>query len=208
MAGIGLRLLVGAQIDTEVAGQRPTYKAGMVLGQLMQANLSITRNDNPLNADDVEIDNDNGVSEMSLEVGIADLENDASAYIGLEKKVAGTTGSNTAPDTYHITGGASNDMGIGYMRVKRKKVDGKPKYYYDAVWMHKGQFGMTQDNATTKGRNIEWQTPTITANIFGVDIQEIDPDELSFRERATFETAAAAQAWLYSKANITASSGN
>lgn len=73
---------------------------------------------------------------------------------------------------------------------------------YQAVWYHKAQFGETTENAQTKGQTIEWQTPTLTGRIMGVN--DNADGKIRFRRRATFDTAAAAMAWLDAKAGISA----
>ena len=40
---------------------------------------------------------------------------------------------------------------------------------YEAYWYHDVQFVLDGESAKTRGENIEWQTPTITGKIYGVD---------------------------------------
>ena len=52
MAFVGMRYVVAAPVDTETPGTGITYGNGFVVGKAIQANLTITRNNNPLYADD------------------------------------------------------------------------------------------------------------------------------------------------------------
>jgi hypothetical protein len=70
MAFIGMRHVVVAKVATHSAGSEPTYSAGMVAGKAITGNLTINRNNNPLYADDVIAEDDNGITSMELELGL------------------------------------------------------------------------------------------------------------------------------------------
>lgn len=191
MAMIGLRYVVAAQIDAETPGAAITYKAGKVIGKAISANLTWNRNNNPLYADDTIAEDDNGVTSGSIELNVDDLSDEARGYVLGEKTV--TVGQGTE---YETSEEAAPYVGFGYIRVRRKN----GATTYQACWYHKAQFGEGSENAQTKGENIEWQTPTITGRIMGV--QNDESLAINFRRRANFDTEAAAQAWLKTKAGI------
>lgn len=191
MAYIGMRYPVASKIATESAGSEPTYGTGFVVGKAISANLTITRNDNPLYADDAIAEEDNGITAMSIEVGTDDLDESVQEnLLGVKKDATGT------PILYFDTDAAAPYVGFGYIRVRR--LNGATKF--QAIWMHKVQFGQTSETAQTKGESIEWQTPTITGRAMGVSLNS--PAAISFRKRAVFETEAAAKTWLNTQANI------
>ena len=192
MAFVGMRHPVVATVATEVAGQALTYNAGMVMGHAIQGNLTITRNQNPLHGDDVEVENDNSVTGMSIEMGLDDILEAVRVYmLGLEA-VDGET------NQWNETAAPAPYVGFGYIRVRRK--NGVTSY--QAIWYHKAQFGQTAENSATKGEAIEWQTPTLTGRAAGVPLS--NPAGINYRKRAIFTTEAAAIAWLKGMANVSA----
>lgn len=196
MAFIGMRHVVAAKIATETPGAALTYSAGMVVGKAIQGNLTWDRNDNPLYADDAIAENDNGATGGSIGLVTDDLLDTVRAYLLGDEAISVGTGT-SATTEYESTDEPAPYVGFGYMRVRVK--NGVTSY--QAVWYHKAQFGETSENAQTKGQTIEWQTPTLTGRIMGVN--DNADGQIRFRRRATFETAAAAIAWLDDKAGIT-----
>lgn len=196
MAYIGMRHVVVAKVATHTAGSEPTYSAGMVMGKAITGNLTINRNNNPLMADDGIAEDDNGITSMDLELGLDDLLEDVQDYVGLlEKKTTGT--GTAAVDTYYDTDAAAHDVGVGYVRVRRK--NGVTKY--QALWIYDTMFSITSESAQTKGETIEWQTPTATGRCKGLDVD--GSGNQKFRKRQLFDTAAAAEAYLNGLAGIT-----
>ncbi len=197
MAFIGLKHMVASAISAETEGQAITYGTGMVVGKAMQANRTLNRSDNPLYADDSIAENDNGVTGGTLEVGVDDLIDTARAYLLGDTAVTVGTG-NDAHQEYDVTDAPAPYVGCGYYRVRRHA----GATSFEAFWYHKVQFGDTTDNAATRGQSVEWQTPTITGRIFGV--RNDSSLKTKYFRRVSFETEAAAAAWLDSLAGITA----
>lgn len=193
MAFIGMRHVVAAPLTAHTAGAEPTYNTGFVVGMAISANLTINRNNNPLYADDVIAEDDNGITGMEVEIGVDDLTDEIEADMGLVKKVEGTSG---AAATYYDTDEPAKDLGVGYIRVRRKN----GVTTYQGIWIYKTKFSKTSEAAQTKGESIEWQTPTVTGRC--VALNTTGSGELRFRKRQTFETEAAAAAWLDGLANI------
>lgn len=190
MAFVGMRHPVVATVATEAAGQALTYNAGMVMGHAIMGNLTITRNQNPLHGDDVEIENDNSITGMSIEMGLDDILEAVRMYmLGLET-INGET------NQWNETAAPAPYVGFGYIRVRKK--NGVTSY--QPYWYHKAQFGQMVENSATKGEAIEWQTPTLTGRIMGVYIG--GSNEASFRHIASFATEADAIAWLNTRANM------
>lgn len=189
MAFTGLQYAVVAAITAETEGSAVTYGTGKVLGRMISANISWTRNDNPLYADDAIAENDNGVTGGTIELNIDDISDDGRVYVLGETEVTVTNGKE-----YETTEAPAPYVGLGFLRVKRKA--GVTSYI--AEWVHKVQFGMDSEEAQTKGETIAWQTPTLNGKIFAVrnDSSLVN----HYRRTATFETLTEAKAWLDDKA--------
>lgn len=199
MPMIGCRHVVAAEISSYTPGSEPTYGTGFDVGALINANLTINRSNNKLYADDVLNESENDITSMELEMGVDDLLEDIQAKMGLLKEV--TTGTGTAAvTTYYDTGNPAKDLGVGYMRVRRKK----GVTTYQALWIYKSKFSINNETAQTKGEQIEWQTPTAVGDCAGIYID--NSGDIYFRKRQIFTTEGAAAAWLDSQANITRTS--
>ncbi|MFR2496095.1 MAG: major tail protein [Christensenellales bacterium] len=193
MAFVGLLYAVAAPIQTEADGQAITYGKGQVIGGMMTAEISYTRNSNPLYADDRVMEEDNSITGGTIKMGVDDVNDDARVMMLGDVK-EGDAGE----EVYHETGESAPYVGTGYIRVRRK--DNKTNYI--AYWVHKAIFGIGTESAKTKGQNIEWQTPTLEGSIMGV--KNNAALQTRFRERRTFTKESEARTWLNKKAGIEA----
>ena len=193
MAFVGLLYAVAAPIQTDADGQAITYGKGQVIGGMMTAEISYTRNSNPLYADDRVMEEDNSITGGTIKMGVDDVNDDARVMMLGDVK-EGDAGE----EVYHETGESAPYVGTGYIRVRRK--DNKTNYI--AYWVHKAIFGIGTESAKTKGQNIEWQTPTLEGSIMGV--KNNAALQTRFRERRTFTKESEARAWLNKKAGIEA----
>lgn len=195
MAFIGMRHVVVAKLGAHTPGAEPTYTAGKVAGKAITGNLTINRNNNPLYADDVIAEDDNGITSMELELGVDDLDEETQAYIGLLKEVTGT--GTSAVTTYYENSAAANNVGVGYMRVRRKG----GVTTFQGIWIYKTLFSKNAENSQTKGETIEWQTPTVNGRCMGLSVDSTG--EATFRKIRNFDTESAAEDWLDGLAGIT-----
>ena len=194
MAYIGLRYPVVATMASHTAGAEPTYNnTGMVIGKAIAANLTITRNNNPLYADDAIAEDDNGITAMSMELGTDDILEDVQEYMLGTYKVTGQSG---APTLYYDSDASAPKVGFGYYRVRKKA--GVVKY--QAIWYYQAVFGTDSENAATKGESIDWQTPTITGRCAALSVDSTGSKK--FRVKAVFDTETDAINWLKTKANF------
>ena len=193
MAFVGLLYAVAAPIQMEADGQAITYGKGQVIGGMMTAEISYTRNSNPLYADDRVMEEDNSITGGTIKMGVDDVNDDARVTMLGDVK-EGDAGE----EVYHETGESAPYVGTGYIRVRRK--DNKTNYI--AYWVHKAIFGIGTESAKTKGQNIEWQTPTLEGSIMGV--KNNAALQTRFRERRTFTKESEARTWLNKKAGIEA----
>ena len=194
MSYIGMRCLVAAPVQSHVDGNPITYGAGFVVGPAVAANLNYVVNDNPDFGDDVEQDNDNGINGYNGTADATDIE---------DATMAKLLGWETVPETedeYEGTDAQPPKMGWGFMRVKMK--NGVRKY--EAKWFHKAQFTQQTITGATKARQIEWNHPQLNVNGIGAYID--GSGKARWFRHKTFTTEAAAQAWLYGRANIQSTS--
>ena len=196
MAFIGMRHVVAAPVSAHTAGAEPTYGTGFDVGMAITGNLTITRNNNPLYADDVIAEDDNGITAMELEIGVDDLSDETEAKMGLVKEVTTGTGS-SATTVYYDTDEPSDDIGIGYARVRRKG----GVTTFQGVWVYKAKFSKNAENSQTKGESIEWQTPTVNGRCAGISVSSTG--ELTFRKKQNFSDEEDCYDWLDGLAGIT-----
>ena len=198
MAFIGMRHVVGAKFSEHTEGSEPTYvSGGKDLGGAISANLTINRANKPLYYDDAVGEEDNGINSIDIELGLDDLDEEIQEFMGLlEKKTAGTP----AVTTYYETDGASDYIGFGYMRVRRRK----GVTTYQGIWFYKVMFSRGTESAATKGESIEWQTPTVTGRSIPLNVDS--DSERKYRKIQNFSGASGetdCASWLDSLAGIT-----
>ena len=199
MAMIGMRHVVACPLASHTAGSEPSYESGkgFDVGGAISANLTKNRNTNgKLYYDDALGESDKGLISLGLDLNVDDITEDALDKLGiLVKKTAGSP----AVTTYYETSKNPVPVGLGYMRVRQKK--GVTKY--QAIWIYKIQMSMDNENAQTKGESIEWQTPTLNGEGFGLDVD--GGEDLTFRKIQVFDTSTAAATWLDGLASISRS---
>lgn len=191
MAMVGLQHAVFAPITKETEGTALVYGTGVVVGRMMQADVTYERNTDPLYADDVEAENDNSITGGTVTIGVDDIDDAARAVVFGDYQ-DGETGE------YEDNSQASPYGGFGYVRTRRHK--GVTSFV--AYWIHKLQFGSTSESAQTKANTITWQTPTLNGNIMGVNNNA--NGQIRFRRRKEFTKAADAIAWVDQLAGIAA----
>ena len=194
MAFIGMRHVVCAEFDSHTDGSEPTYKiTGKDVGKAISANLTINRNSNPLYADDVLAEDDNGITSIDIEIGVDDVGEDVQAYMGIMQSATAGTPSVT---TYYDTADSSTPVGLGYIRVRRKG----DTTTYQAVWIYKVMMTKSNETSQTKGESVEWQTATLTGKASGLNISA--SFEKAFRKIQNFDSESTAAAWLDALASI------
>lgn len=191
MAYIGMRNPVAAPITAHTDGSAITYGTGMILGPAVAANLTFDVADNPDYGDDVIIDNDNGINGYSATLETNDITAAGRAAV-LGWKPVGTTVTH-----YEVTANAAPYVGWGFIRVKMFK----GVRSYEAFWFHKSQFSPNGINASTKQRQVEWNHPQMSVQGMGVYLD--NSGDVKYFDWMEFSTEAAAQTWLYGRANVT-----
>lgn len=191
MAKIGLRYFVFAPVANDNNGAVPTYEKGVVMGEAISADVSWTRSDVKLYADDKVAEVDNSITGGTITMGVNDLTDEVQAAM------LNSRADETDSGAYIESGVSGPNGGVGYVRVMR--LHGVDKFI--AYWIYKTSFVPGDENAATKGETVDWQTPTVVGEVMGVDGGGDMPD---FRARKTFDTFEAAKGWINTKAGITA----
>lgn len=193
MAMVGLRHAVFAPITKETEGQEVTYGTGVIVGRMMQADVTYERNTDPLYADDTEAENDNSITGGTVTIGVDDISDAARMVVfGDEEDGEGEYEDNSEASPYG---------GFGYVRTRR--LNGTTSYV--AYWLHKVQFGSTSESAQTKASTIAWQTPTLNGRIMGVNNNQ--NGKMRFRRRKEFDKVGDAIEWVNSLAQLPKATG-
>lgn len=188
-ANVGMVYPVAAAVDEYTPGTSIEYETGTNFTEAIGASVSWNRADGHFYADDAEIDSDNGVLGYTISFEASGLKDADRALL---------LGEEPATSDYDITDAPAPDIGFGYIRVMRDK----GTLSYDAWWYYKLKFGIGSEETRTKENSIEWRTPTLEG--IGAGISLDNTGKLKFASHRSFETLAAAKAWLNSKAGITA----
>lgn len=158
--------------------------AGVVLGKLVSANLTVNLATGELFADDALAEHISEFSSGSLAMQTDDLEDDKAAKVYgckvAEKKV-----------TYNI-GDTAPYGGLGYYKALSRG----GKKYFKGIYHPRVRAALGNDNAQTKGSSITFQAENINFTVL--------PDGTgNWRITETFDTPAAAQAWVQQQCGLT-----
>lgn len=103
-------------------------------------------------------------------------------------------GHTVSEDKKEITDKSTDEAQyVGFGIYVTEKVDGVRKYI--ALWVMKAKFTEGKETYKTKGKNIEYQTPSISGQAIALDTGE-------WRERKIFDTEEEADTYLKGKAKI------
>ena len=188
----GMRHPVWAPLQSHTDGSEPTYGAGRVIQEAIEATITYNADTtNGLYGDDVLVDMDDGITGYTVSFNPTGLKDaDRAAILGEEV----TTGS-----VYEITDAGSPWGGFGYFRVMR---DENRTRYYEAWWCRKIKFREPSQTTRTKEGSVQWRTPTLEGTGAGLIVD--GGEKIKYIKHKTFETAAAAKAWLDGLANVSA----
>jgi phi13 family phage major tail protein len=183
---------VWAPISTCVDGSLPTYGTGRVVQEARTANVTKEVNNNPLYGDDRIVDDDNGITGMTISF--------ESTGLSMEDRIAllGEEAVSTSDDAQWESDASTPYGGFGYIRVMRDSGVRK----FEAYWVLKIKFQEESQETATKEGSIAWKTPTLNGRAAACDVD--GSGKLRFRQHKTFGTASAAKEWLNNKLNVPA----
>ena len=189
---VGMMYPVWAPLASHTDGSMPTYSAGTVIQEARNATVNREYANNPLYGDDRIVDDDNGLTGLTMSFESTGLS-DADRKILLGEEDYGTSG---------ISGQWVSDNetpwgGFGYIRKMR--LNGVKSF--EAWWTLKIKFQEESQATNTKEGSISWGTPTLNGRAAGLYVDS--SDKCRFQLHKTFDTIAAAKAWLNALAGIT-----
>ena len=189
---VGMMYPVFAPLTTHTDGSMPTYGNGVVIQEARNATITRTYNDNPLYGDDRIVDDDNGLTSLSISFEPTGLS-DSDRKLLLGEEDYGTSG---------VSGQWVSDNetpwgGFGYIRKMR--LNGVKSF---EAWITlKVKFQEQSMATSTKEGSISWGTPTLNGNAAGLYVDETD--KLRFELHKTFSSISSAKAWLNAMLNVT-----
>ena len=189
---VGMMYPVWAPLATHTDGSMPTYSAGSVIQEARNATVTREYANNPLYGDDRIVDDDNGLTGLTMSFESTGLS-DADRKILLGEEDYGTSG---------VSGQWVSDNetpwgGFGYIRKMR--LNGVKSF--EAWWTLKIKFQEESQATNTKEGSISWGTPTLNGRAAGLDVDS--SGKLRYQLHKTFNAIADAKAWLNSLAGIT-----
>ena len=190
---VGMMYPVWAPISSHTDGSMPTYGTGTVIQEARNANVTREYANNPLYGDDRIVDDDNGLTGLTMSfepTGLSD--SDRVKLFGEETNANTTTGGQWVSDNETPWGG------FGYIRKMR--LDGVRSF--EAWWTLKIKFQEESQATQTREGQISWGTPTLAGRAAGIIVDSSNYERYQLHK--TFTAIADAKAWLNTLANISA----
>ena len=189
---VGMMYPVWAPLATHTDGSMPTYSAGSVIQEARNATVTREYANNPLYGDDRIVDDDNGLTGLTMSFESTGLS-DADRKVLLGEEDYGTSG---------VSGQWVSDNetpwgGFGYIRKMR--LNGVKSF--EAWWTLKIKFQEETMATSTKEGSITWNTPTLNGRAAGLDVDS--SGKMRFQLHKTFNSITDAKAWLNTMAGIT-----
>ena len=188
---VGMMYPVFASITTHTDGSMPTYGTGFVIQEARNATVNREYQNNPLYGDDRIVDDDNGMTGLTISFEPTGLsEDDRKKLLGEEEsEVTGISGQ-------WVSDNETPWGGFGFIRKMRE--NGTKKF---EAWLTlKIKFQEETMTTSTKEGSITWNTPTLSGRAAGLYVDS--SDKLRFQLHETFDTIAAAKAWLNTRLNV------
>lgn len=182
---VGMMYPVWAPLVSHTDGSIPTYGNGSVIQEARNATITREYANNPLYGDDRIVDDDNGLTGLTMSFESTGLS-DADRKLLLGEETSGVTG---------LTGQFVSDNetpwgGFGFIRKMRD--NGVRKF---EAWVTlKIKFQEESMATQTKEGQISWGTPTLNGRAAGLYVDS--SDKLRFQLHETFSSIADAKAYL------------
>lgn len=189
---VGMMYPVWATIASHTDGAMPTYNAGTVIQEARNATVTREYANNPLYGDDRIVDDDNGLTGLTMSfesTGLSDT--DRVKLLGEEANADTTTGGQWVSDNETPWGG------FGYIRKMR--LNGTRQF--EAWWTLKIKFQEESQATQTREGQITWGTPTLNGRAAGLIVDSTDKERYQLHK--TFASISDAKAWLNAFAGIT-----
>lgn len=190
-ANVGMMYPCFAPLVSHTDGGMPTYGTGRVIQEARNATVNKEYTNNPLYGDDRIVDDDNGMTALSISFEPTGL-NDEDRVTLFGEEAYGTTGQ-------WVSDNESPYGGFGYIRKMRNA----GVLTFEAWLTLKIKFQEESQTTSTKEGSISWNTPTLNGRAAALDVDS--SGKLRFQLHKTFTGSGAlgnAKAWLNSILNI------
>ena len=185
---VGMMYPVFAPISAHTDGAMPTYGTGFVIQEARNATVTREYQNNPLYGDDRIVDDDNGMTGMTISFESTGLSNTDRVKL-LGEEAYGTTAQ-------WVSDNETPWGGFGYIRKMRD--NGTKKF---EAWITlKIKFQEETMTTATKEGSITWNTPTLNGRAAGLYVDS--SDKLRFQMHQTFDTISAAKNFLNTVLNV------
>ena len=185
---VGMMYPVFAPLASHTDGSMPTYGNGIVIQEARNATVNREYANNPLYGDDRIVDDDNGMTGLTISfepTGLSDT--DRVKLFGEE--TWGTTAQ-------WVSDNETPYGGFGYIRKMRQ--DGEKKF---EAWITlKIKFQEESMTTSTKEGSIQWNCPTLNGRAAGLYVD--DTEKVRYQMHQTFDTIAAAKTFINTMLNV------
>ena len=189
---VGMMFPVWAPLSGHTDGSMPTYSTGRVIQEARNATVTRETANNPLYGDDRIVDDDNGITGLTMtfeSTGLSD--EDRKAMLGEEDYgMSGISGQ-------WISDNETPWGGFGYIAKMRE--NGVRKF--QAWWTLKIKFQEESMATATREGQISWGTPTLNGRAAGLYVDS--GNKARYQLHKTFDNISDAKNWLKSLAGIT-----
>jgi hypothetical protein len=182
---VGMMYPVWAPLTAHTDGSMPTYGTGRVIQEARNATVNREYANNPLYGDDRIVDDDNGLTGLTMSFESTGLsKQDRLTLLGEEDStIIGISGT-------FVSDNETPWGGFAYIRKMRE--NGVKKF---EAWLTlKIKFQEESQATNTKEGQINWGTPTLNGRAAGLYVDSSDKQRYQLHE--TFATIAEAKTWI------------
>lgn len=182
---VGMMYPVWAPLTAHTDGSMPTYGTGRVIQEARNATINREYANNPLYGDDRIVDDDNGLTGLTMSFESTGLsKQDRLTLLGEEDStIIGISGT-------FVSDNETPWGGFAYIRKMRE--NGVKKF---EAWLTlKIKFQEESQATNTKEGQINWGTPTLNGRAAGLYVDS--SDKVRYQLYETFATIAEAKTWI------------
>ena len=185
---VGMMYPVFAPIASHTEGSMPNYGTGFVIQEARNATVTREYQNNPLYGDDRIVDDDNGMTGLTISFESTGLS-DTDRVKLLGEEAYGSTGQ-------WVSDNETPWGGFGYIRKMRE--NGTKKF---EAWVTlKIKFQEETMTTATREGSITWNTPTLNGRAAGMYVDS--SDKLRYQLHQTFTSITAAKSFLNTMLNV------
>lgn len=193
MATIGLKKPYAAKYKN--TSGTVSYEDGTVIAKAVEFSAAITSaENNNLYADDGIAETDKSFAGGTITITTDDLSQEASKLILGLKENEVTVGQSKVTELVFDDDASAPDLGFGIIVPRRKSGVNS----YRAIVFLRVKFSIPEESYKTRGENIEWQTPKLTATVM-----RSEASKAPWKRQADCDDEETAEAYVKQVLNIT-----